>query len=232
MTASRISALLTSASGCAATRCSAVVTASSGASVPPAFVTISAISRASGSNGMFASCKICKSAGKRAQSSDGSSYKGGRAESRALVGKVWTADVLHRPILAKHHDAATHAARIFRIDSRSSAPAPTRVTAYPRRSPSWPWPPTLPAHPRRRLRRPAWQRAVPSRRATSATEVPGTRLSAAIRARSAFLRRRRPFGPSITSSSAAPRPSSLSNGRPLCRLFSKPTPPSSAVQLC
>jgi hypothetical protein len=44
------------------------------------------------------------------------------------------------------------------------------------------------------------RRVVPCRRATSATETPGTRLSAAIRARSAFVRHRRPLGTSITSS--------------------------------
>ena len=44
------------------------------------------------------------------------------------------------------------------------------------------------------------QRVVPCLRATSATVTPCIMLSAAIRARSAFMCRRRPLGPSITSS--------------------------------
>lgn len=53
-------------------------------------------------------------------------------------------------------------------------------------------------------------RVVACRRATSATEAPANRLSAAIRARSAFVRSRRPVGPSITSSRENTPPDELS----------------------
>jgi hypothetical protein len=52
-------------------------------------------------------------------------------------------------------------------------------------------------------------------RATSATFTPGIMLSAAIRARSAFVRRRRPLGPSITSSRETPTPVEPSNWTPI-----------------
>ena len=63
--------------------------------------------------------------------------------------------------------------------------------------------------------------AIAALRATSATVTPGIMLSAAIRARSAFVRRRRPLGPSITSSRETPTPIEPSKWTPILPSLSK-----------
>ena len=68
------------------------------------------------------------------------------------------------------------------------------------------------------------RRPVPPRGHPS-PKPPGTRLSAAIRARSTFVRRRRPVGPSITSRRETSPPEDRPNGRPLCRLVPTQHPP-------
>src|SRR6056297_1149929 len=62
---------------------------------------------------------------------------------------------------------------------------------------------------------------VPCLRATSATLTPGTMLSAAIHARSTFVRSRRPLGPSITSSRETPAPLEPSKWTPIFPALSK-----------
>ena len=59
------------------------------------------------------------------------------------------------------------------------------------------------------------------RRATSATVMPGIKLSAAILKRSAFVRRFRPLGPSITSSWETPTPIEPSNWTPISPSLAK-----------
>jgi len=60
-----------------------------------------------------------------------------------------------------------------------------------------------------------------SARAISATVIPGIMLSAAIRARSAFVRRSLPLGPSITSSREIPTPIKPSKWTPILPSLSK-----------
>lgn len=74
------------------------------------------------------------------------------------------------------------------------------------------------------------QRVVPCLRAVSATVTPGIMLSAAIRARSAFVRRRRPLGPPITSSRETPTPIEPSNWTPILPSLSKSKTSAAHVQ--
>lgn len=66
---------------------------------------------------------------------------------------------------------------------------------------------------------------LPCCRATSVTEAPGNRLSAAIHARSAFVRRLRPVGPLSTSSREAPPSLESSKWAAILPSRSKPIPP-------
>jgi hypothetical protein len=151
---------------------------------------------------------------------------------------------LHRPALAEHHDRRRPRRPDRPRQLPSSAPQPARITTSPTTISSS-GRATAPTalrrgaldHQLREHRQAATLSGTPaapsaascaSRRPASAScraardirhRTPGTRLSAAIRARSAFVRRRRPVGPSITSSRETHRPSSRPNGRPLCRLF-------------
>ena len=117
---------------------------------------------------------------------------------------------LYRPALAERHDIA---ARIVRVSSPSSAAVPARITSSPT---------TISI-------------SAPAGAAGASTAAPSTTnsanigsaamLSTAIRARSAFVRRWRPVGPSITSSRETPPHVVPSKWTPTLPSRAKPTPP-------